>query len=98
MFRGILQLKKNASTLRKNGWFSNKMCCGLTALFLKAKIYFCCCNFINKKINKNSPYRFFIDCSQYVEPKIFQKMFVVLEMELEIYGHQLKMLLYNMKN
>ena len=37
-----------------------------------------------------------IDCSQYVEPKIFQKMFLVLEMELQIYGHLLRMLLHNM--
>ena len=66
----ILVLKNNTSILRKKGSFSNKMCCSLTALFLKTKIYFCCCNFITKLINKNSSYCFFcIDCSQYVEPK-----------------------------
>ena len=37
-----------------------------------------------------------MDCSQYVEPKILQKIFLVLEMELQIYGDLLKMLLYNM--
>ena len=41
---------------------------------------------------------FRIDCSRYVEPKIFKKMSVVLEMELQIDGHLLKMLLYDMTN
>ena len=36
--------------------------------------------------------------SQYAEPKIFQKMLPVLEMELQIYGHLLKLLLYNITN
>ena len=54
MYRGILELKNDTSILRKNGSFSNKTCCGLTALFLKTKIYFCRCNFVNKQINKNS--------------------------------------------
>ena len=95
----ILVLKNNTSILRKKGSFSNKMCCSLTALFLKTKIYFCCCNFITKLINKNSSYCFFrIDCSQYVEPKMFQKMFAVLEMELQIYGYLLKMVLRNVTN
>ena len=100
MHRGILELKNNTSILHKNGSFSNKASCGLTALFLKMKIYFCCCNFINKQIKKNSQYRFFILTvySQYAEPKIFQKMLAVLEMELQIYGHLLKLLLYNIIN
>ena len=54
MYRGILQLKYDTSILCKNGSFSNKTCCGLIALFLKTKIYFCCCNFVNKQTNKNS--------------------------------------------
>ena len=53
MYRGLLELKNDASNLRKNGSFSNTTCCGLTALFLKTKIYFCRCNFVNKQINKN---------------------------------------------
>ena len=46
-----------------------------------------------KKKNKNKKKKtnkqkflvafFRIDCNQYVKPKIFQKMFVVLEMELQ---------------
>ena len=40
MYRGILELKNNASILRKNGSFSNKTCRGLTALFLKRKFTF----------------------------------------------------------
>ena len=42
------------SILRKNGSFSNKTCCTLTALFVETKIYFCRCNFGNKQTNKNS--------------------------------------------
>ena len=37
-------------------------------------------------------------CIRYLEPKVSQEMFVVLEMELQIYGHLLKMLLCNMTN
>ena len=81
MYRGILELKNNTRIFVQNGLFSYKTCCGLTALFLKMKISFCCCNFVNKQI---------------IAPKIFQKMIVALEMELQIYGHLLKMLLYNM--
>ena len=98
MYRGILEPQNYTSILHKNGSFSNKTCCGLTALLLKTKIYFCRCNFVNKQINENSQYLFRIDCSQYVEPKICQKIKVVLEMELQIYGHLLKMSLYNMTN
>ena len=43
MYRGILELKHDTRILRKNGSFSNKTCCGLTAFFLKTKIYFCRC-------------------------------------------------------
>ena len=53
MHRGILELKNDTSILRKNGSFSNKTCCGFTALFLKTKIYFSRCNFVNKQISKN---------------------------------------------
>ena len=96
MYREILELKNDTSILHKNGSFSNKTCCGFTALFLKTKIYFCCCNFASKQKFLVSFLR--IDCSQYVESKIFQKKFVVLEMELQIYGHLLKMSLCNMTN
>ena len=54
MYRGILELKNDTSILCKNGLFSNKTCCCLTALFLKTKIYSDRCNFVNKQINKNS--------------------------------------------
>ena len=50
MYRGILELKNDASTLRKNGSFANEMCCALTALFVKTKICFYRCNFGNKQI------------------------------------------------
>ena len=60
IYRGILELKSNDSSLLKNGSFPNKTCCFLTALFVKTKIYFCRCNFGNKQINKNSQYRFFV--------------------------------------
>ena len=40
LYRAILEFKNNAGILRKNGLFENKTCCGLTALFLKTKIYF----------------------------------------------------------
>ena len=53
MYRGILELKSDNSILRKNSSFSNKTCCGLTALFLKTKIYFWRYNFVNKQINEN---------------------------------------------
>ena len=56
MYRGILELKKVISILRKNDSFSSKTCCGLTALFLKTKICFRRCNFVNKQINKNFQY------------------------------------------
>ena len=52
MYRGILELKNDASNLRKNGLFANKTRCVLTALFVKAKFYFFRCNFGNKQINK----------------------------------------------
>ena len=52
MYRGTLEPKKYTNILRKNGSFSNKTSCGLTALFLKTKIYFCCCNVGNKQIKK----------------------------------------------
>ena len=52
---------------------------------------FCRFNFINEQMKQKFLVSFFcIDCSQYVEPKIFQRMFVVLEMQLQIYGHLLK--------
>ena len=53
MYRGTLELKSDNSILRKNSSFSNKACCGLTALFLKTKIYFWRYNFVNKQINEN---------------------------------------------
>ena len=40
MYRKILDLKKDISTLPKNGSFRNETCCGLTPLLLKAKVYF----------------------------------------------------------
>ena len=96
LYRGILELKNDTGILRKNGSFSNKTCCGLTALILKTKIYFCHYNFVNKQINQKFLVSFFrVGCSQYVQPKIFQKMFAVLEMELQIYVHLLKMSQYN---
>ena len=49
MYRGTLELKSDNSTFRESGSFSSKMYCGLTALFLKTKIYFCRCNFANKQ-------------------------------------------------
>ena len=49
LYSGILELKNDTSILRKNGSFANKRCCGLAALFVKAKIYFCHCNFTNKQ-------------------------------------------------
>ena len=48
MYRGILELKNHTRILCENGSFLNKTCYDLTALFLKSKIYFCCCNFVNK--------------------------------------------------
>ena len=54
MYKGILELKNDTRILCKNGSFVNKTSCGLTALFLKTKIYFSRCNFVNKQINKNS--------------------------------------------
>ena len=60
MCRRVLELKNDTSILCKNGSFSNKTCCSLTALFLKMKNHFCCCNFVNKQINKNSKYRFLV--------------------------------------
>ena len=54
LYNGILELKNDTSILSKNGSFANKRCCGLTALFIKTKIYFYHCNFANKQINKNS--------------------------------------------
>ena len=48
VYRGMLELKNDTSILRKNGWFGNKTCCSLTALFVKTEIDFCCCNFGNK--------------------------------------------------
>ena len=59
MYRGILELI-GTSSLHKNGSLSTNTCYGLTALFLKTKIYFHCCKFINKQININSKDRFFI--------------------------------------
>ena len=89
----------DCSILPKNGSFSNKTCCGLTALFLKTKIYFCHCNFVNKQKKKFLLSFFCIDCSsQYVEPKIFQKMFVALERELQVHRLLPKIWLCNMKN
>ena len=94
IYRGRLELKSDTSILHKNGSFSKKTCCGLTALLLKTKIYFCRCNFVNKILVSF----FCTDCSQYIELKIFQEIIVILEMELQIYGHLLKMSLYNMTN
>ena len=96
MYRRILELKNDISILRKNGSFAYKTYIGLTALFLKTKIYFCRCNFTSKQKFLLSLFR--IDFSQWVERKIFQKIFVVLEMEPQINGHLQKMSLYNMAN
>ena len=74
MYRGILELKNDTNILRKNGSFSNKTCCGLAALFLKTKIYFCRCNFVNKQTHKNSYYRFLIlTAFNMWSPKYFRK-------------------------
>ena len=54
MYRGTLKLKKGTSILCKNGLLTNKTCCTLTALLVKTKIYFCCCNSGNKQIKQNS--------------------------------------------
>ena len=54
LYRGILELKRDISIMHKNHLFANKTCCGLTTLFVKMKIYFCCYNFANKQI-KNIP-------------------------------------------
>ena len=54
MYRGVLELKNDTGISRKNGSFTNKMCCSLSALFVETKIYFFRCNFGNKQINKNS--------------------------------------------
>ena len=53
MYRGILELQNDTSILRENGSFANKTCFGLTALFVKTKIYLYRFNFANKQINKN---------------------------------------------
>ena len=54
MYREILELKNNTGIFCKNDLFANKTCCGVTAMFVKTKIYFCRCNFASKQINKNS--------------------------------------------
>ena len=91
----ILWVIVDTSILRRNGSLANETCWSLTALFVKTKIYLCCCNIENKHISKNPLNHFFpIDCSQKVKPKIFQKMFAVLKMELQINEHLLKMSLY----
>ena len=51
MYRGMLELKNDSGILHKNGSLSNKTCGDLTVLFLKMKIYFCRCNFVNKQVN-----------------------------------------------
>ena len=63
-YKGILELKSDTRISRKNGWFVSKTCCGLTALFVKTKIYFCCWNFVNKKINKIPSIVFCVGCGQ----------------------------------
>ena len=74
IYRGVLELKNSTSVLRKNGLFSNKTCCSLTGLFLKTKIYFCRCNFVNKQINKNSWHCFFVlTVVNMQSPKYFRK-------------------------
>ena len=60
MYRGILELKNDTVILRKHGSFANKMCCGLTALFVKTKSYFSRCNIANKQKFLVSLFR--IDC------------------------------------
>ena len=63
-------------------------CFGLTALYVKTKIYFYRFNFVNKQIKQNFLVSFSrIDCSQYVEPKIFRKMFLVLGIKSQSNGH-----------
>ena len=49
VYREILELKDDTSILRKNGSLAITTCCALTAVFVKRKIYFCHCNFGNKK-------------------------------------------------
>ena len=48
----ILELKNDTSILRKSDLFANKTCCGLIALFVKRKVYYCRCNVTNKQITK----------------------------------------------
>ena len=100
---GILELEsvsKSFETLQCfSKFFLSPQEKSLTALFVKTKIYFCCFNIENKHISKNPLNHFFsIDCSQKVKSKIFQKMFAVLKMELQINEHLLKMPLYKMIN
>ena len=54
MNRGILELKSDTRILQTDALFRNKTCYFLSALFAKAKIYFCRYNFGNKQLNKNS--------------------------------------------
>ena len=83
----MLELKNYSSILRKNDSFANTTCCSLAALFVKMKTYFCCCNFTNKQ--KFLVLFYHICCSQQVEPKIFQKMSAVPELDPYIDGHLL---------
>ena len=51
IYRGILELKRDSSILRKNDLFANNTCCGLTAKPTTQT---------DKQINKNQQYRFFV--------------------------------------
>ena len=75
---------------RKNSSFANKPCCALISLFLKTKFTFVVVTFLVSF--------FCIDCSQWVEPKIFQKVFSLLKIEPQINGHLLKISLHNTTN
>ena len=48
LYRGVSELKNDASIFRKNGSYANKRFCDLNALFPKTKFYFCHYSFANK--------------------------------------------------
>ena len=99
MYRGIyIKLKTTLSILCKNCSFSNKTCSGLTALFLKMKIYFCCCNFVNKQITKIPSIVFLYRLQSICRAQNISENIGSFGNGLQIYGHLLKMLLSDMTN
>ena len=61
--RQLLAIESPLKIMKNDFYFTSKalwtkiaasFCLKLIALFLKMKIYLCCCNFVNKQINKNS--------------------------------------------